>query len=109
MFDDDFKDSILDRNWTYCETTTPYLVWKNQDKLLDKDTEYVGMQQYRRRFDLAEVSKVLEGSKIDILCSSPAGLGSVGRQYGVKGQYFAAHNKDDFILLEDLLREQFWH
>lgn len=28
-FDEDFKDNILDRNWTYCETTTPYLVWKN--------------------------------------------------------------------------------
>lgn len=67
------------------------------------------MQQYRRRFDIKEVSRALEDSKIDILCSSPAGLGSVGRQYGVIGQYFAAHDKDDFILLEGLLREQFWH
>ena len=108
-FDEDFKDNILDRNWTYCETTTPYLVWKNQDKLLDKDTEYVGMQQYRRRFDLKQVQKMLEDSSIDIICSTPASIGTVGQQYGIEGQYFAAHNKEDFALLKYLIREQFWH
>jgi len=67
------------------------------------------MQQYRRRFDLKQVQKMLEDSSIDIICSTPASIGTVGQQYGIEGQYFAAHNKEDFALLKYLIREQFWH
>lgn len=51
VLDDSLEDNIADRNYTYCELTNIYFVWKNMDKLLDADTKYIGLCHYRRRFD----------------------------------------------------------
>lgn len=70
-----------------------------------KEADYVGLCHYRRLFDLQQVVKCCECMKPDIICAQPAGLGTIGSQVGIKGHYALAHNKDDFELLEGLIKE----
>lgn len=105
VLDDSEEDNIADRNYTYCELTNIYFVWKNMDKLLDKDTEYIGLCHYRRWFDPKLVDEMLETWKPDIICAMPAGIGmnTIDRQYKL------AHNPDDWEEFKGYLRECYYH
>lgn len=108
VLDDSLEDNIADRNYTYCELTNIYFVWKNMDKLLDKDGEqvadidYIGLCHYRRRFDTNMVDYALEHGS-DIVCAPPAGIG----RNTIDSQYKLAHNAEDWEDFKGYLRESF--
>lgn len=56
---DDTGDNISDRNRRYCELTAHYWAWKNL-----RDTDYIGLNHYRRYFDF-------EGSSVCNLKTVP--------------------------------------
>lgn len=56
---DDTGDNISDRNRHYCELTAHYWAWKNL-----RDTDYIGLNHYRRYFDF-------EGSSVCNLKTVP--------------------------------------
>lgn len=103
--DDDGDDNLADKNWTFCELTHLYWLWKNQSKVMDKDTEYVGLCHYRRRFDLDALEKLIDDANPDIICSTPAPIGI----YNIRTQYAAAHNKADFDQLMGYIKECFYN
>lgn len=103
------KNNIADRNFTYCEATAFYALWKNQSKLVSKDTTHLGLCHYRRRFDIDEVQALADMHNFDIVCATPESMGTAGLQFGIKGQYIAAHNAEDWNLFEDLIRESSLH
>lgn len=84
-FDDATEKSISQLNYTFCELTNLYWVWKNMSLVIDKDTEYIGLNHYRRMFDLGNVEYALDAEDIDIICADPTGLGFAGWASGVVG------------------------
>lgn len=103
--DNDGEDNIAELNYTFCELTHLYWLWKHLDELIDEDTEYIGLCHYRRRFDLNSLEGMLEVMKPDIVCSAPAPIGV----YDIRHQYWAAHNKEDFELMLGHIKESFVH
>ena len=74
-----------------------------------KDTTHLGLCHYRRRFDIDEVQALADMHNFDIVCATPESMGTAGLQFGIKGQYIAAHNAEDWNLFEDLIRESSLH
>lgn len=63
-------DNISAKNGNYCEITGLYWIWKNS--LRDSDSEYFGLAQYRRSFELTEDDlRRLFCNDIDVLLPYP--------------------------------------
>ncbi|SFV03820.1 DUF4422 domain-containing protein [Butyrivibrio sp. INlla21] len=72
---DDTGDNISAKNGNYCEITGLYWIWKNRlcDESEDiKDSDYFGLAQYRRSFELTEDDlRKLFCNDIDVLLPYP--------------------------------------
>ncbi len=67
---DDTGDNISAKNGNYCEITGLYWIWKNS--LRDSESEYFGLAQYRRSFELTEDDlRRLFCNDIDVLLPYP--------------------------------------
>ena len=67
VFDDEWMDSLTDRNGFLAEMTGAYWIWKQSKK-----TEYKGLCHYRRHFVLSEDDVVLiHNASVDVILSTP--------------------------------------
>lgn len=109
IFDNDCPKSIPELNFTYCELASLYAGASLKEVL---EADYIGLCHYRRLFSIPQVQACIEINKPDIICSWPEGLGSGWQQpgrAGIKAHYELAHVKEDFDLLEGLIKESFVH
>lgn len=106
VFDKDCPKSMPDRNFTYCELASLYAGASLKEVA---EADYIGLCHYRRLFSIPQVLACIDINKPDIICSRAAGLGTAGQMYGVKGHYALAHVKEDFDLLEGLIKESSVH
>ena len=93
---DNVGDNISSKNGFYCETTGHYWIWKNSIK-----SNYIGVEHYRRHFDLKkdEVLDILD--KNDIILPIPLKSDNLS----VKDFYKACHIGDDIELIEDIIND----
>lgn len=98
----DCQDSISDRNSRYSEGTAMYWIYKHLD------TPYVGIEHYRRRFDLRddELTQFMDND-VDIITTTPAKLihaQNPGRYMSIKEHYRLTHYGSDWNLFMDILK-----
>ena len=91
---DNTGDNISEKNNTYCELTVLYWMWKNTNN------KYIGLYHYRRRFDIdkEEILNILNNT--DIILPKKKIF-----KISLKEQYIKEHNKQDWYILMDILRE----
>ena len=102
--DIDEKMSVL--NWTLNEVATILGVYHNL-RVLPGDTQYIGLQNYRRTFDREQLNNALQDHP-DAIVSFPILLGAYGNPVQLKEQYKIMHVKEDFDLLLNIIAQQSW-
>lgn len=94
---DDYGDNISTENRIYCELTALYWIWKNEQ------AEYVGLEHYRRRFDISEnmLIDVLE-QDVDVIVTIP-----VINTDGIGESYSRVHSRSDWEMLKNSVSKQY--
>ena len=93
---DDTGDNISDLNYSFCELTAIYWVWKNYEKIDSPD--YVGLCHYRRIFDVdSETIDDFIGTN-QIIC---AGLCGNKQDISIYDQFCEYHHRNDLDLCLD--------
>lgn len=109
---DNTGDNISLKNPNYCELTALYWAWKNLD------ADYIGLCHYRRYFMSKNNPFFVQGDIKDILSyaeykhilSKTDIIVSQKRHYYIEtmwNQYIHAHNEQDLIELETIIRNQY--
>ena len=115
---DNTGDHISEKNDTYCELTALYWAWKNL-----KHIDYIGLCHYRRYFDFANIGKnrhlisysstpdsiIFDESRIPTLLSPDSVIISSPfyYPYSLKTDYCLNHIKEDFDILEKVIKDEF--
>ena len=103
---DDTGDNISELNEFYTEDTGLYWIWKNVN-----DCKYKGQFQYRRRLLFPEYVVDFDETftEFDAIIADPVDLRVVfdKPEYTLENQYGAAHNIEDLILLEKIIKEKY--
>ena len=100
---DDCPDNISNRNRRYSEGTAIFWIYKHPD------TEYVGIEHYRRRFALTQndYSKLIDDG-IDIITTTPINIGeATGKDSStsIEANYRQFHYAADWDLFMDILKK----
>jgi len=92
---DNTGNNISIYNPFFCETTGHYWIWKNAEK-----SDFVGVEHYRRHFDLErdEILNILK--KCDIIAPKPLVIGVT-----VEKQYEICHIPEDIHKVEDIINK----
>ncbi len=108
---DNTGDNISTKNSSYCELTGLYWAWKNLE------ADYVGMAHYRRHFAsrlaisaAGKKAAVLEKEEYEQLLTRADVLLPRKRNYYIettRSQYEHAHNPNDLVVLESILKERY--
>lgn len=96
---DNIGDNISSMNGLYVENTGTYWIWKNAPEV-----DYIGQMQYRRRFPFNEKTdfdKIF--SKCEVIACRPLR----GGKMTLREQYYCFHDKDDIILMEEIIKDKF--
>lgn len=110
---DDLKENISKKNLNYSELTGIYWIWKNIE------SDYKGICHYRRYFNLKEkeiisfkkinkdiifpkneVENILE--EVDLIVPKP-----IIFKEGIESQYLNCHNKENFMILKEILYKKY--
>lgn len=101
---DNTGDNISRYNQFFTEDTGIYWIWKNV-----KNAKYKGQVQYRRRFSMLneEIDFGSIFSQHDAIIAEPMDLPDLYMVPGLtlESQYLIAHNIDDILLMEEIIKE----
>ena len=102
---DDEGITISSKNQNYCELTALYWMWKN-----DNDSDYIGLNHYRRYFSLKKNAKgyddiLTEEQILNIFEDKKIIIPMVHFRKNVKEQYASIHNVDDLMLTGKIISE----
>lgn len=105
---DDTLDNISGQNFFFAEMTGIYWIWKNI-----KNAKYKGNIQYRRRLKGIDENTDFDSifSKYDVICAKPYNYPENRTSYipatTVEDGYAYSHCKEDFDVLESIVKESF--
>ena len=105
---DDTKESISEKNRSFCELTALYWAWKNK---FFKDDEFCGLVHYRRYFAGSQAFgkfSILSTEEIEHILSIYDVIIPKKRNYyieTIQSHYENAHYKKDLDTLKDVLKE----
>ena len=102
---DNIGDNISLKNSSFCELTGIYWMWKN-----DNDSDYIGLNHYRRYFSLKKNAKgyddiLTEEQILNIFKEKKIIIPMVHFRKNVKDQYASIHNVDDLMLTGKIISE----
>ena len=93
---DNSGDNISSKNGFFTETTGHYWIWKN-----DLNSKYIGVEHYRRHFNISEEEILFELQKNDIILPFPINHGELT----VQKFYHLCHIGSDIDMCESIVKE----
>ncbi len=115
-------DNISGKNKSYCELTALYWAWKNIKKIYP-NTEYIGLNHYRRFFNFTNVfardwnykavkdvtNYRIDYTKLRKLLSKNIGIMAKKKiyPYSLAVDYSVAHVSDDLRILGEIIKEKY--